>query len=270
MGLLALLRGEHRRATQGFEKPHGYVFEVPRANRAVEPVPIKAMGRMEHEAAAVDPRSGRLPDRGQRRSRRRLLPLPAERPPAACKGRRAADARGRGALPLRHAHGQTVGKKLALRMGDDRQSRPAGGGDRTGDGVAQGRLKGAAQFIGVEGCHWSKGRSTSSPPKAGTKKGPDLALHPARPEARHAGPALRVEERRWWNEPDTITVPARRRPGLRGRQRRGRSGRRQLPRILSPAGELETFARNDTPLDLHRWEENKPGVMGRSEYSGST
>jgi secreted PhoX family phosphatase len=45
--------------TQGFEKPHGYVFEVPsKANRAVEPVPIKAMGRMEHEAAAIDPRSG--------------------------------------------------------------------------------------------------------------------------------------------------------------------------------------------------------------------
>ena len=59
MGLLALLRGEHRRPDQGFEKPHGYVFEVPHgANRAVEPVPIKAMGRMEHEAAAIDPRSG--------------------------------------------------------------------------------------------------------------------------------------------------------------------------------------------------------------------
>jgi secreted PhoX family phosphatase len=28
------------------------------AKRAVDPVPIKAMGRMEHEAAAIDPRSG--------------------------------------------------------------------------------------------------------------------------------------------------------------------------------------------------------------------
>jgi secreted PhoX family phosphatase len=41
------------------EKRHGYVFEVPAAaNGLVEPVPIKAMGRFEHEACAVDPRTG--------------------------------------------------------------------------------------------------------------------------------------------------------------------------------------------------------------------
>jgi len=40
-------------------QPHGYVFEVPsRAQGLVEPVPLKEMGRFEHEAAAVDPRSG--------------------------------------------------------------------------------------------------------------------------------------------------------------------------------------------------------------------
>jgi secreted PhoX family phosphatase len=38
---------------------HGYVFEVPSAsNGLVDPVPLKAMGRFEHEAAAVDPASG--------------------------------------------------------------------------------------------------------------------------------------------------------------------------------------------------------------------
>ncbi|HEY2716314.1 MAG TPA: alkaline phosphatase PhoX [Solirubrobacterales bacterium] len=41
-------------------------------------------------------------------------------------------------------------------------------------------------------------------------------------------------------------------------------------RVLSPAGELETFARNDTPLDLHRWEEAPKGTIGRSERSGAT
>lgn len=42
-----------------FEKPHGYVFEVPSAAlEAVEPVPLKAMGRFEHECALVDPRTG--------------------------------------------------------------------------------------------------------------------------------------------------------------------------------------------------------------------
>ncbi|HJU65318.1 MAG TPA: alkaline phosphatase PhoX [Gemmatimonadaceae bacterium] len=43
----------------GFEKAHGYVFEVSAlAETPVEPVPLKAMGRFVHEAVAVDPRTG--------------------------------------------------------------------------------------------------------------------------------------------------------------------------------------------------------------------
>jgi secreted PhoX family phosphatase len=43
----------------GFEKPHGYVFEIPlSATAPIDPVPIKAMGRFEHEACAVDPKTG--------------------------------------------------------------------------------------------------------------------------------------------------------------------------------------------------------------------
>ncbi len=40
-------------------KDHGYVFEVPaNAQSEVEAVPLKAMGRFNHEAACVDPQSG--------------------------------------------------------------------------------------------------------------------------------------------------------------------------------------------------------------------
>lgn len=40
-------------------KEHGYVFEVPAsATGPVDPVPLKAMGRFNHEAACVDPVSG--------------------------------------------------------------------------------------------------------------------------------------------------------------------------------------------------------------------
>ncbi len=43
----------------GFEKSHGYCFEVPSmANSTVEPIPLKAMGRFVHEAVAVDKKSG--------------------------------------------------------------------------------------------------------------------------------------------------------------------------------------------------------------------
>ncbi|MDD5267763.1 MAG: DUF839 domain-containing protein [Methylococcales bacterium] len=45
--------------TGGYPKPHGYCFEVfASANAAVEPVPLKAMGRFKHEAAAVDKNTG--------------------------------------------------------------------------------------------------------------------------------------------------------------------------------------------------------------------
>lgn len=42
------------------EKDHGYVFEVPATDKVglCDPVPIKAMGRFNHEAVAVDPRTG--------------------------------------------------------------------------------------------------------------------------------------------------------------------------------------------------------------------
>lgn len=41
------------------ERRHGYVFEVPSAaHEAVRPIPLTEMGRFEHEAAAVDPRTG--------------------------------------------------------------------------------------------------------------------------------------------------------------------------------------------------------------------
>jgi hypothetical protein len=40
-------------------KSHGYIFEVPAsATGLVEPLPLTAMGRFNHEAAAVDPRTG--------------------------------------------------------------------------------------------------------------------------------------------------------------------------------------------------------------------
>ncbi|PSQ86704.1 MAG: phosphatase [Bacteroidetes bacterium QS_3_64_15] len=49
-----------QRADDTFAKDHGYVFEVPATAsiQRAEPRPIKAMGRFNHEAVAVDPNSG--------------------------------------------------------------------------------------------------------------------------------------------------------------------------------------------------------------------
>ncbi|MEK7343604.1 MAG: alkaline phosphatase PhoX [Pseudomonadota bacterium] len=47
------------RAGAALTQDHGWVFEVPvGAHGLVDPVPLRAMGRFNHEAAAVDPRTG--------------------------------------------------------------------------------------------------------------------------------------------------------------------------------------------------------------------
>jgi len=46
-------------ASADVAKAHGYVFEVPAdAPGLVDPVPLRAMGRFDHEAVCVDPRTG--------------------------------------------------------------------------------------------------------------------------------------------------------------------------------------------------------------------
>ena len=47
------------KAGNGVGQDHGWVFEVPATARGlVDPQPIRAMGRFNHEAAAIDPRTG--------------------------------------------------------------------------------------------------------------------------------------------------------------------------------------------------------------------
>ena len=47
------------RAGNGVGRDHGYIFEVPATQKGlVTPVPLKDMGRFNHEAACVDPRTG--------------------------------------------------------------------------------------------------------------------------------------------------------------------------------------------------------------------
>ena len=64
-------------ATGTYEKNHGYVFEVfPDTSDRQLPNPIKAFGRFEHEAIAVEPgRNTGLPHRGCQRPERPRLPL---------------------------------------------------------------------------------------------------------------------------------------------------------------------------------------------------
>lgn len=50
---------EEKPSNADVTREHGYVFEVPAAATGlVEAVPLKAMGRFDHEAVAIDPRTG--------------------------------------------------------------------------------------------------------------------------------------------------------------------------------------------------------------------
>ncbi|MFI8828516.1 alkaline phosphatase PhoX [Streptomyces sp. NPDC053431] len=50
---------EDRAGTNGYTRDHGFVFEVDGADpRRTGAVPLTAMGRFQHEAVAIDPRSG--------------------------------------------------------------------------------------------------------------------------------------------------------------------------------------------------------------------
>ncbi|REJ73733.1 MAG: DUF839 domain-containing protein [Planctomycetota bacterium] len=52
-----LRRGRHKDGRYVTDQDHGYVFEVPARERIglADPIPLKAMGRFNHEAVAVDP-----------------------------------------------------------------------------------------------------------------------------------------------------------------------------------------------------------------------
>ena len=63
------------------EAKHGYVFEVPaNSMEAVEPVPLKHLGRFEHEAAAVNPATGVIYLTEDRHQRLRRTYRPRARP----------------------------------------------------------------------------------------------------------------------------------------------------------------------------------------------
>jgi secreted PhoX family phosphatase len=62
----------------GWDKPHGYIFEVPAAAASPEAaVPLKAMGRLVHEAVAIDPATGivyETEDNGEQSGFYRFIP----------------------------------------------------------------------------------------------------------------------------------------------------------------------------------------------------
>lgn len=146
-------------ALMGFEKSHGWIFEVD-GSASVAPVPLKAMGRFKHEAVAVDSVTGivyETEDQG-RAGFYRFLPKTRG---VLKNGGRLQMMKVAGADDLRR--GIEVGQTFDVSWVDieepDRAHSPNGiaasgeDGDELGVFV-QGKEQGAATFARLEGCFY--------------------------------------------------------------------------------------------------------------------
>ena len=145
------------------QRKHGYVFEVPvTADGPVEPIPLKPMGRFEHEAAAVDPTTGvvYLTEDQFRAGFYRFLP---ERPH---QGGRQGDLSAGGELQMLAVdgrpnfdtgHNQVVGVGLEVRWVTIEDPDPADAQENVHAVFDQGWRQGAAEFSRVEGCFYADG-----------------------------------------------------------------------------------------------------------------
>ena len=147
-----------------FPKRHGYLFEVP-VRRGPDELrkgtPIRAAGRFQHEAVAVDPRNGVVyetedPSSGRGAGFYRYLPKDPRR---LTKGGRLQmlAVRGRPKVDLRE--GQEVGRRLRVRWVDiDDPDPPYTDLDDPRGVFQQGYREGGALFNRLEGC-WEDGGS---------------------------------------------------------------------------------------------------------------
>lgn len=153
----ALGKDDKGKPVGGFEKEHGYIFEVPAsATSPVMPVPLKAMGRFVHEAIAVDPATGIVYETEDRTSAGFYRFLPRV-PGKLTEGGRLQmlQIEGKPAADLRKK--QKVGVALPCVWVEIEDPDPAGAGTNPLAVYESGVEKGAATFARLEGCWWGNG-----------------------------------------------------------------------------------------------------------------
>ncbi len=147
----------------GFDRPHGYVFEVPSAaDGPVAPVPLREMGRFIHEAVAVDPGTGvvyetedtwYVPDRPDRPGAGLYRFLPRE-PGVLARGGRLQMMAVTGEPGYLTARGQEPGRVLPVHWVDIADPDPASAGADQLAVFRQGVDAGGARFARLEGAFY--------------------------------------------------------------------------------------------------------------------
>lgn len=156
----------------GYDKPHGYVFEVPAFSDGLvdDPEPIRAMGRFVHEAVAIDPGTGIV----YLTEDQRIRPATAAYPHVLGSGfyrfipklfPRGVDHLHSGRLQMLALKGQPrgsfvadknqiVGRPLPVTWVDIDDPDPANAESDPFAVAKQGIEQGAAVFARLEGCWW--------------------------------------------------------------------------------------------------------------------
>jgi secreted PhoX family phosphatase len=252
----------------GFERPHGYIFEVPaNARGIVEPVPLKSMGRFVHEAAAVDPRTGIVyltEDEGPD-GFYRFLP---HRPGKLAAGGKLQMAAIAGEPQYDTASGQEVGRRLPVRWVDIDEPDPSDAEQNPSAVLEQGAAKGAALWAGLEGCSYHDGQIFLSASDGGDAELGQVWRYV--PTAHDRGFVELLFESTGDDQLDGPDNNAGNPWGGVLICEDGEDGTDSFLRGLNQQGELFTLARNTTSLDLSLFDDDyAPGeLFGFSEFAG--
>lgn len=195
----------------GWERDHGYVFDVPSgADAEVEPVPITAMGRFVHEAAAVDPRTGivyQTEDRGSAGFYRYIPDVPGD----LVAGGRVQMLKIRGERGYDTRSGQQRTRPMRVEWVDIADPDPAEAGSNPSAVFEQGLERGGAIFGRLEGCAWGNGAVYLVSTDGGDAN--EGQVWEYRPAGRSGGGVLRLvyesPDRDVLSFPDNITLTPR-------------------------------------------------------------
>lgn len=203
-------------AESGFGEPHGYIFEVPVAReRAERTEPLIAMGRLVHEAVAVDPATGIVYETEDQTRAGFYRFIPA-RPYRNGEG---GDLRAGGKLQMlavsdrRHydtRRGQRAGRTLPVVWVDIREPDPQGGPDRVTAVFEQGHGQGGAIFSRLEGCWYGDGNIYVVATNGGNAElGQVWQYRPMGPDVGELMLVFESPRRSVLNRPDNICVSPR-------------------------------------------------------------
>lgn len=138
--------------TYRLSREHGYIFEVP-ATKALQPQPLKDMGRFVHEAIAVDPGTGLVYETEDRKTAGFYRFVPKQRGHLLAGGElQMLAVKGHPDLSGPFAVGQPL-DTVWVTIDDPSVAHSSAGADGLGV-FSQGKAQGGTTFAKLEGCWW--------------------------------------------------------------------------------------------------------------------